>query len=106
MSPKCSTISPLSVFGPSSGNCGPEPPVERPQLRHAVHDDAAVGLAPVRLGAAGRLGGELADDLLDDVLDRDQPLELAVLVDDQPQPLAVGLELLSWVSSGVPAGTK
>ena len=84
---------PIERFRAVQRELGAQPAVQRPQQRHAGDDDAAVGLAPVDLGAAGGLGRELADDLLDDVLDRDQALELAVFVDDQPQPLAVVLEL-------------
>ena len=46
------------------------------------------------LGAARSLRREFADDLLEDVLERYQAEQLAVLVDDEPEPLAVGLELL------------
>ena len=71
-----------------------EPAVQRAQRRQAVDDDGAVGRPPVGVRPVRRLGREIADDLLDDVLDRDQPDELAVLVDDEPEPLAVVLELL------------
>src|SRR5437763_4390021 len=71
-----------------------EPAVERTQRRHAVDDDTAVRLASEALGAARRLRREFADDLLDDVLDRDQALQLAVLVDNESETLPIGLELL------------
>src|SRR5438876_11503777 len=73
---------------------GAELAVERAQRREAVDDDAPVGRPPIGLGATGRLRSEIANDLLDDVLDRRKAFELAVFVDDQTQPLAVGLELL------------
>ena len=64
-------------------------------------------LAPEDLLPAGRLRGELADDLLDDVLDGDEPEQLAVLVDDEAQPLrGRSGTACSCVSSGVPAGMK
>ena len=95
ISPSCSTMRPLSVFGPVQREMRAELAVERAQRRHAVDDDAAVGVARATISrAAGRLRREVADDLLDDVLDRHEALELAVLVDDEAEPLAVGLELL------------
>ena len=41
----------------------------------------------------GRIGGELPDDLLENVLERDQSLDVAVLVDDEGEPAAIALEL-------------
>src|SRR5690348_9407240 len=71
-----------------------KPPVQRPKLGHPVDDDAPVRLAAEIVAGAGRLGGEFADDFLDDVLNRDEPLQLAIFVDDETQTLTVGLELL------------
>ena len=68
--------------------------IQRPQRRQPVDDHGAVGAALVGIGPVGRLRREIADDLLDDVLDRHQADEFAVFVDDETQPLAVGLELL------------
>ena len=94
MSPRCSTISPLSVLGPSSGK-------RVPSRRLSARSGAMPSTMTLpsasrreRLRAAGRLRGELADDLLDDVLDGDEALQLAVFVDDEAEALAVGLELL------------
>jgi hypothetical protein len=92
-------------LGPSSGNCVPELAIERAQRRHAVDQHAAVGRAAKGLAAARRRG-EVADDLLDDVLDRHEPLQLAVLVDDHPSRWRSFWNCCSCVSSGVPAGTK
>ena len=43
------------------------------------------------------LVGDLADDLLEDVLERDQPLHLAVLVDDERQLRLALQELVELV---------
>ena len=85
---------PFRVFGPSSGSA-------RPSLRFSSRRELAPSTSalpsPSQANARSldrRGGGELADDLLDDVLERDQPLELAVLVDDEREALPVLLEVL------------
>src|SRR3954465_14141621 len=82
----------------------PDPPIERAQRGHPVHDDAAVRLAAEAFRATGRLCRELADDLLDDVLDRHQSLELAVFIHHETEALPVCLKLLQlrqkWRSDG------
>ena len=71
-----------------------EPRVELPHPGGGVHRHAAVGVAAVDGGVRRRrLNGEGADDLLQDVLQRHQPLDVAVLVDHQPQAALLPLEL-------------
>ena len=56
-------------------------------------DDGAKGELEIELPDS-HLCREFPDNLLEYVLKRHQPLELAILVDDQPEALPVGLELL------------
>src|SRR3954463_14409572 len=89
-------------FGAIQGKFGVQLPVERAERGHAVDDDAPVRLGLEHLPPTRRLGRELAHDLLEDVLQRHQALELAVLVDDQAEALAVALELLELLEERRP----
>src|SRR5205814_8451502 len=72
----------IQRFGPVKRKLRPEPAVERAELRHSVHHDAAVRLAPEAVRRPRRLSREFPDDFLDDVLACHEPLQFAVFVHD------------------------
>ena len=82
------------VLASSSGRVQSQARLRSRMVTAALDLDRAVGL---RLDAGGRLDvvlvGDVADDLLDDVLERDEPLQRAVLVDDQREVGAPAQEL-------------
>ena len=82
------------VFASSSGRSQPQARLRSRIVTAALDLDRAVGL---RLDAARGLDvvlvGDVADDLLDDVLERDQPLQRAIFVDDQREMGAAAQEL-------------
>ena len=70
-------------LGAVQGEIEAELAVEFPQGGVAFDQNAAVLLDFEGTAVQGRLGGELADDFLENVLDRDEPHELSVLIDDE-----------------------
>ena len=73
---------PAIVIASSSGSVQSSARLRSRIGNAAVDDDRAVGLLLDALHVDVVLVGDLADDLLDDVFERDQALDLAVLVDD------------------------
>src|SRR5699024_8068279 len=69
-----------------------EAPVELAHRSGAVDDPVAVVEPTYQALAVAVLDGEFAHDLLENVVERDQALDVAVLVDYQAQALFAALE--------------
>ena len=85
---------PFNVLGPSVGRFQR---MERFNARNGgrrVGDETAVGFGMhVFVHHGGRVGGEFTDDLLENVLERDQPLNVAVFIDDERHAAFVALKI-------------